>query len=164
MVIWRKWYIIFFNNNGSNGHLFYVGGNLMMRRGMLPIIMLPDGDLRIIFLLVYQFRELLLRFEGEHIQKWQCCDHQTLYPSPSRITSRLLWRLECVAWQIVASHCGLGGIIRTIYNVSTERERGVCVCVVVQTWRYVSGYRKRYRNTYRFCIIYSIILKQLSCC
>ena len=34
------------NNNGPNGHLFYVGGDLMMRRGMLPIIMLPDGDLR----------------------------------------------------------------------------------------------------------------------
>ena len=26
------------NNNGPNGHLFYVGGDLMMRRGMLPII------------------------------------------------------------------------------------------------------------------------------
>ena len=25
----------------------------------------------------------------------------------SRITSRLLWRLECVAWWIVASHCAL---------------------------------------------------------
>ena len=36
-----------YNNNGSNGHLFYVGGDLMMRRGMLPIIMLPDGDLHI---------------------------------------------------------------------------------------------------------------------
>ena len=35
-------------NNGPNGHLFYVGGDLMMRRGMLPIIMLPDGDLRIV--------------------------------------------------------------------------------------------------------------------
>ena len=32
------------NNNGPNGHLFYVGGDLMMRRGMLPIIMLPNGD------------------------------------------------------------------------------------------------------------------------
>ena len=37
-----QWY-----NNGSNGHLFYVGVDLMMRRSMLPIIMLPDGDLRI---------------------------------------------------------------------------------------------------------------------
>ena len=35
------------NNNGPNGHLFYVGGDLMMRKGMLPIIMLPGGDLRI---------------------------------------------------------------------------------------------------------------------
>ena len=35
------------NNNGPNGHLFYV-----MRRGMLPIIMLPDGDLRIALHLV----------------------------------------------------------------------------------------------------------------
>ena len=39
-------------NNGPNGHLFYVGGDLMMRRGMLPIIMLPDGDLRIVLHLV----------------------------------------------------------------------------------------------------------------
>ena len=35
------------NNNGPNGHLFYVDGNLMMRKGMLPIVMLPNGDLRI---------------------------------------------------------------------------------------------------------------------
>ena len=34
-------------NNGPNEHLFYVGGDLMMRRGMLPIIKLPDRDLRI---------------------------------------------------------------------------------------------------------------------
>ena len=40
------------NNNGPNGHLFYVGGDLMMRRDMLPIIMLPDGDLRIVLHLV----------------------------------------------------------------------------------------------------------------
>ena len=40
------------NDNGPNGHLFYVGGDLMMRRGMLPIIMLPDGDLRIVLHLV----------------------------------------------------------------------------------------------------------------
>ena len=39
--------IMIIYNNGPNGHLFYVGGDLMMRRGMLPIIMLPDGDLRI---------------------------------------------------------------------------------------------------------------------
>ena len=39
-------------NNGPNGHLFYVGGDLMMRRGMLPIIMLPDGDLCIALHLV----------------------------------------------------------------------------------------------------------------
>ena len=39
-------------NNGPNGHLFYVGGDLMVRRGMLPIIMLPDGDLRIVLHLV----------------------------------------------------------------------------------------------------------------
>ena len=32
------------DNNGPNGHLFYVGGDLMMKLGMLPIIMLPDGD------------------------------------------------------------------------------------------------------------------------
>ena len=41
----RIWGESFNNNNGPNGHLFYVGGDLMMRRGMLPIIMLPDGDL-----------------------------------------------------------------------------------------------------------------------
>ena len=29
------------------GICFYVGGDLMMRRGMLPIIVLPDGDLHI---------------------------------------------------------------------------------------------------------------------
>ena len=40
------------HNNGPNGHLFYVGGDLMLRRGMLPIIMLPDGDLRIVLHLV----------------------------------------------------------------------------------------------------------------
>ena len=38
--------------NGPNGYLFYVGGDLMMRRGMLPIVMLPDGDLRIVLHLV----------------------------------------------------------------------------------------------------------------
>ena len=43
---------IIYNNNGPNGHFFYVGGDLMMRRGMLPIIMLPDGDLRIVLHLV----------------------------------------------------------------------------------------------------------------
>ena len=32
------------HNNGPNGHLFYVGGDLMMRRDMMLIIMLPDGD------------------------------------------------------------------------------------------------------------------------
>ena len=46
------WVLIIINNNGPNGHLFYVGGDLMMRRGMLPIIMLPDGDLRIALHLV----------------------------------------------------------------------------------------------------------------
>ena len=40
------------NNNGPNGNLFYVGGDLMMRRGMQPIIMLPDRDLRIALHLV----------------------------------------------------------------------------------------------------------------
>ena len=39
---------ILLHNNGPNGHLFYVGGDLMMRRGMLPIIMLPDEDLRVV--------------------------------------------------------------------------------------------------------------------
>ena len=52
-----NWQILFIssfynNNNGPNGHLFYVDGDLMMRRGMLPIIMLPDEDLRIALHLV----------------------------------------------------------------------------------------------------------------
>ena len=47
IVIWLNHYND--NNNGPNGYnLFYVGGDIMMRRGMLPIIMLPDGDLRIV--------------------------------------------------------------------------------------------------------------------
>ena len=29
------------NNNGPNGHLFYVSGDLNMRKGMLPIIIIP---------------------------------------------------------------------------------------------------------------------------
>ena len=40
------------NNNGPNGHLFYVGGDLIMRRGMLPVIILPDGDLCIVLHIV----------------------------------------------------------------------------------------------------------------
>ena len=50
------WCLFFYNNNnnnnGPNGHLFYVGGDLMVRRGMLPIIMLRDGELRIVLHLV----------------------------------------------------------------------------------------------------------------
>ena len=38
-------------------------------------------------------------------RKWQLCDQRSLFPSPSRITSRLLRRLESVAWRIVESHC-----------------------------------------------------------
>ena len=45
-------FICVYNNNGPNGHLFYVGGDLITRRGMLPIIILPDGDLRIVLHLV----------------------------------------------------------------------------------------------------------------
>ena len=63
------------------------------------------SEVNVIFLLVYEFHELLLRFDGENRRKWQRCDHRSLFPSPSRITSRLLRRLECVAWRIVASHC-----------------------------------------------------------
>ena len=37
---------------GRIGNLFYVGGDLMMRRGMLPIIMLSDGEFRIALHLV----------------------------------------------------------------------------------------------------------------
>ena len=53
---------IFYNNIGPNGHLFYVGGNLMMRRGTLPIIMLPDRDLHIALHLVPFW---ILRILGE---------------------------------------------------------------------------------------------------
>ena len=53
------------NNNGPNGHLFYVSGNLMMRRGMLPIIMLHDGDLRIALHLV-SFWILTIWGSGSH--------------------------------------------------------------------------------------------------
>ena len=41
-----------YNNDGPNCYLFYVDGDIMMRRGMLPIIMLPDGGLRIALHLV----------------------------------------------------------------------------------------------------------------
>ena len=60
---------------------------------------------------MYEFRELLLRFDGENRRKRQRCDHRSLFPSPSRITSRLLRRLECVARRIVASHCALMVVI-----------------------------------------------------
>ena len=56
------------NNNGPNGHLFYVGGDLMMRRGMLPIIMLPDGDLRIVLHLV-PFLNFLTIWGSVHIEE-----------------------------------------------------------------------------------------------
>ena len=48
VTIHQSYIFVYNNNNGPNGHLFYVGGDLMMRRGMLPIIMVPDGDLRIV--------------------------------------------------------------------------------------------------------------------
>ena len=57
-------------------------------------------------------------------RKQQRCDHQSLFLSPSQITSRLLRRLECVAWRIVASHCDhkpadqhVARETRTTYNV-----------------------------------------------
>ena len=59
---------------------------------------------------MYEFRELLLRFDRENRRKRQRCDHRSLFPSPSRITSRLLRRLECVARRIGASHCGRGPV------------------------------------------------------
>ena len=48
------------------------------------------------FLLVYEFYELLLRFDEENRRNRQRCDHRSLFPSPSRVTSRLLRRLEGV--------------------------------------------------------------------
>ena len=56
------------NNNWPNGHLFYVGGDLLMRRGMLPIIMLPDGDLRIVLHLVPFW--ILTIWGGVHIENF----------------------------------------------------------------------------------------------
>ena len=53
--------------NGPNGHLFYVGGDLMMRRGMLLIIMLPDGDLRIVLHLVLNW--ILTIWGSVHIEE-----------------------------------------------------------------------------------------------
>ena len=52
MSSWGYLSLIYLCNNEPNGHLFYVGGDLMMKRGMLPIIMLPDEDLRIALHLV----------------------------------------------------------------------------------------------------------------
>ena len=57
------------------------------------------------FLLVCEFRELLLLIDGEKARKWLPCDHRSFFSSSSRITSRLLRRLGGVAWRIVASHC-----------------------------------------------------------
>ena len=57
------------NNNGPNGHLFYVGGDLMMMRGMLSIIMLPDGDLRIALHLVPFFFIILTIWGSVHIEE-----------------------------------------------------------------------------------------------
>ena len=54
-------------DNGRNGHSFYVGGDLMMRRGMLPIIMLPDGNLRIVLHLVPFW--ILTIWESVHIEE-----------------------------------------------------------------------------------------------
>ena len=55
-MIWLAFSILQYTaaacNIGPNGHLFYVSGDLMMRRGMLPIIVLPDGDLHIVLDLV----------------------------------------------------------------------------------------------------------------
>ena len=52
---WHSWQLIRHDDilvMGRMGICFYVGGDLMMRRGMVPIIMLPDGDLRIALHLV----------------------------------------------------------------------------------------------------------------
>ena len=49
------------------GICFNVGGDLMMRRGMLPIIMLPDGELRIALHLVPFW--ILTIWESVHIEE-----------------------------------------------------------------------------------------------
>ena len=54
---------------------------------------------------------------------------------PSRITSSLLWRLECVAWRIVVSHCGGGALWKSTGVVaptapSPHRHHGVLAPVV----------------------------------
>ena len=53
---------------GRMGICFYVGGDLMLRRGMLPIIMLPDGDLRIVLHLV-PFFLILTIWRSVHIEE-----------------------------------------------------------------------------------------------
>ena len=79
---------MFNSNNGPNGHLFYVGGDLMMRRGMLPIIMLPDGDLRIALHLV-PFWILTISKPGSLArQRWQA----TAMPPCQHLLSH---RLQC---------------------------------------------------------------------
>ena len=54
---------------------------------------------------------VVIVFDGENRRKRQRCDHRSLFPSPSRITSRFLRRLEGVAWRIVVSHC-----VRVLWN------------------------------------------------
>ena len=71
----------------------------------LPMFSEWQSEENAIFLLVYEFHELLVHFHRENRRKRQHCDHRSLFPSPSRVTSPLLRRLECVAWRIVASHC-----------------------------------------------------------
>ena len=58
-------------------------------------------------LLVCEFSELLLRFDGENRQKRQLYDHSSIFPFSTRITSRLFRRLAGVSWRIIASRSTL---------------------------------------------------------
>ena len=100
-------------------------------------------------MLVYEFRKLLLRFDGENRRKRQRCDHRSLFPSPSRITSRLLRRLECVARRIVASHCdyGPGSEIGAGWSRGPENE--------VSRWRRPNS--DIYSQNHNFGIVYDMI-------
>ena len=97
------------HNNGPNGHLFYVGGDLMMRRGMLPIIMLPDGDLRIVLHLVPFW--ILTIWGSVHIVYSVWVQIILLRNSPWEI-----WRLQCITvrsdcpvFELVVRECKTGG-------------------------------------------------------
>ena len=92
--------------NGPNGHLFYVGGDLMMRRGMLPIIMLPDGDLRIVLHLVPFW--ILTIWRSVHIEEtvvgiWVNEWHESIWKILYKIISKAQWNRVHILGDIFCS-------------------------------------------------------------